>query len=175
MLKGRNLQQSGNLMQKMWGGVGREEALCFPPPSPSPDHWPLLFAWPCCFDSPMTTQRAWHRLVDYERKTAQLWIQNSLRVSSDPFGGNCKSCTPKEMLMWGALSMRLPLLVIIMLLLLKKATFNSAPINHLSNDHLVDCSNLYFNWTNSLVFCHDLSIIKFFRIFKWIESNERYT
>ena len=55
---------------------------------------------------------------DYERKTAQLWIQNSPRASSDPFGGNCKSCTPKEMLVWGALSMRLTLLVIILMLLL---------------------------------------------------------
>ena len=71
--------------------------------------------------------------------------------------------------------MRLTLLVIIMLLLLKEATFNLALIIHLSNDHLIDCSNLYFSRTNSLVFCHDLSIIKFFHIFKWIESNERYT
>lgn len=55
---------------------------------------------------------------DYERKTAQLWIQNSPRASSDPFGGNCKSCTPKEMLVWGALSMQLTLLVIILMLLL---------------------------------------------------------
>lgn len=163
-------------MQKMWGGVGREEALCFPPPSPSPDHRPLLFAWPCCFDIP-TVQliQPGTGKWDYERKTAQLWIQNSLWARTDLFGGNCKSCTPKAMLVWGALSLRLTLLVMIMLLLLKKATFNSALIIHLSNDHLVDCSNLYFSWTNSLVFCHDLFIIKFFHIFKWIESNERYT
>ena len=67
------------------------------------------------------------------------------------------------------------IIIIFIIITYNKATFNLVLIIHLSNDCIVDCPNLYFSWTNSLVFCHDLFIIKFIHIFKWIESNKRYT